>query len=109
MRRALGALALLAVATVLGGCCDKGQRIYVIDAPDPDLAAMLQACIDAPPCPATGDYPYCTPEPCRTACRRVSELGGDTRAGDSLVECHVRPYMDGGTAIWISVSYDTCK
>jgi len=45
MSRTLGALALLAAATVLGGCCDKGQRIYVIDAPAAELAAMLQACI----------------------------------------------------------------
>ena len=106
MRRALGALALLAAATVLGGCCDKGQRIYVIDAPDAELAAMLQACIEAQPCSGN---PPCTPEPCRTACHRVAELGGDTRAADSLSSCYVRPYMDGGTAIWVSISYDTCK
>ena len=106
MRRALGALALLAAATVLGGCCDKGQRYYVIDAPDPELAAMLQACIDAEPCSGN---PPCTPESCRTACRRVAELSGDTRSADSLASCFVRPYMDGGTAIWVSISYDTCQ
>jgi len=106
MSRTLGALALLAAATVLGGCCDKGQRIYVIDAPDAELAAMLQACIEAQPCSGN---PPCTPEPCRTACHRVAELGGDTRAADSLSSCYVRPYMDGGTAIWVSISYDTCK
>jgi len=66
----------------------------------------LQACIDAPLCPGN---PPCTSEACRTACRRVAELSGDTRSADSLASCLMRPYMDGGTAIWVSISYDTCQ
>ena len=103
MTRALALLALLATAPLAGGCCESGTHTFVVDAPDPDLAALLQACLDA--C-APGSY-ACYNLECFPVCRRVAELAGDALSGNE--GCSVRSPVDGGTGTQIWIGYNTCR
>jgi len=103
--RALALLAFLAAALALGGCCESGWHMYVIDAPDPDLMAALQTCVDSPPC--EGGAP-CPPLACRAACARVAALAGDGIAQSALQSCTITLGVDGGTAAHVGIRYNTC-
>jgi hypothetical protein len=105
VRRALAVLALVAAAVAATGCCETTSRTYVIDAPDPDLMAALQACADTQPCYENGKY--CISTECRAACRRVVQLAGDA-TGDELDHCSVTLAMDGGTGAQVSLTFKTC-
>jgi hypothetical protein len=102
--RAFALLMLLATAPLFGGCCESGTHSFVVDAPDPDLAALLQACLDA--C-APGSY-SCYEPACVPVCRRVAELAGDTRTASAMDGCVVRSPVDGGTGAEIWIGYNTC-
>lgn len=104
----LALLTLLFVGIAACDRCGTGSRGFIIDAPDPDLAALLQTCLDAAPC-NSGTSGYCTPPACLSACQRVAELANDTTSKDSLTSCYVSRVADGGTAIQVSISYDTCS
>ena len=105
MRGALALLALL-VSVAAGGCCRDAYHTYVIDAPDPELQPILQACMDAGTCYMNGKN--CIWPECQTACRRVVELAGDPVEGD-MKSCYVTPVSaDGGTGVRVSVAFDDC-
>jgi hypothetical protein len=103
--RALILFALLAAAVAASGCCQGITRSYVIDAPDPDLRAVLQACVDSEPCFQNGEH--CISPECLTACARVVDLAGDS-GGGSIDSCGVSFAMDGGTGARVSVSFRGC-
>ena len=103
MTRAFALLMLLATAALAGGCCDSGTRRFVVDAPDPELAALLQTCLDA--C-APGSY-SCYNRECVPVCRRVAELAGDTLTESD--GCIVRSPVDAGTGAEIWIGSNTCR
>ena len=103
MTRAFALVMLLATAPLAGGCCESGTHAFVVDAPDPDLAALLQACLDA--C-APGSY-SCYNSECRPVCRRVAELAGAAQADSD--GCVVRSPVDAGTGAEIWIGYNTCR
>lgn len=106
MRRALALLGLL-VSIAAGGCCRNAWHTYVIDAPDPELQAILQACVDAAAKSCYQNGKSCIWPECQTACRRVVELAGDPVEGD-MNSCDVRAFADGGTGVTVSVAFDDC-
>jgi hypothetical protein len=103
--RALALLAFLSAALSLGGCCESGRHVYVIDAPDPDLMAALQSCVDSPPC--EGGSP-CPSLDCRAACARVAALAGDGIAQSALQSCTITLGVDGGPPAQVAIRYNTC-
>ena len=105
MTRALALLAFLSAALSLGGCCESGWHMYVVDAPDPDLMAALQACADSPPCEAGAPCPSLD---CRAAGARVAALAGDGIAQSAFQTCTVTLGVDGGTAAQVAIRYNTC-
>jgi hypothetical protein len=103
-------LALLVLLLVGISACDRCEstvRDFVVDAPDPDLDPLLQACLDAKPCITTAGY--CTPPECVAACQRVAELANDTGAASSMKTCRVSRVPDGGTAVEVTISFDACS
>jgi hypothetical protein len=105
MRKLL--LALLLVPIAACDRCETGERNFIIDAPDPDLAALLQTCLNPPPCSSGG--PECTPPECLAVCRRAAELARDATAENSMTQCYVKRVADGGTAVEAYISFDTCR
>lgn len=102
-------LALLIFLLVGMAACTHCQteRVFVVDAPDPDLDALLQTCLAADACVTAEGY-SCTPPECLPACRRVAELANDTGAENSMKFCQVSRVPDGGTAVLVMISFDAC-
>jgi hypothetical protein len=103
LRIGLALLACLGAAVSLAGCCETGTHDYVIDAPDPDLAAALETCVDSD-CHGTG----CSSLDCRGACTRVAALAGDTIAQSDFQWCSITGSVDGGAAVQVAIHYSTC-
>jgi hypothetical protein len=101
-------LMLLLAAMPACDRCESTVRDYVVDAPDPDLAPLLQTCLDAKPCISVDGY-YCTPPECLPACRRVAELANDATAESSMKTCHVIRVGDGGTTVQVTIGFDACS
>jgi len=102
-------LALLMGLLVGMAACNHCQtdRTFVVDAPDPDLDALLQTCLAADHCVTAEGY-SCTPPACLPACRRVAELANDTGAESSMKFCQVSRVPDGGAAVSVLISFDAC-
>ena len=78
----IGARALgLALAVALGGCgdgCPKIHQLFVLESPDSDLQALVDACV--------ADRAACLP-----LCSRVLEIGGQFNGIASIETCRYDP------------------
>ena len=86
-----------------------GGAIFIIDAPDPDLAALLQTCLNS----AAVHQRRPVVRTCRPS---VSPCAGGPlswratpRRRTSMTCCNVNRVADGGSAVEVYVSFDTCS
>jgi len=85
--RVIGALVVaVAVAAGCGDRCGKIDQEFVLDSPDSDLQALVDACVKGPSCDPTCELP----QACLPLCQRVLDITNQFPGTASIERCFFR-------------------
>jgi hypothetical protein len=79
-------LVLVLVAAGCGDSCGKINQVFILDSPDSDLQALVDACAKGPSCAPTCELP----DACLPLCQRVLDITNQFPGTASIERCFLR-------------------